>query len=325
MHAIVVTQPGDADVLAWHEVEDPSITADEVLVRVAAAGVNRADLLQRQGHYPPPPGASTLLGLEVSGTVAAVGATATGWRVGDEVCALLAGGGYAEYVAVPAGQLMPVPHGVSLVDAAALPEVTCTVWSNLVMTAGLAAGDWLLVHGGSSGIGTCALQIARALGARTVTTVGSPAKAEAVRALGADVVCEYRNQDFVEVVHDSTGGRGVDVVLDVMGASYLDRNLRCLAEGGRLVVIGLQGGTRAELDLNRLMRRRTSIHGTTLRARSVSEKSAIVSAVRDDVWPLVEAGEVRPIVHEVFSMRDAARAHLLMASSGHIGKVLLVP
>jgi putative PIG3 family NAD(P)H quinone oxidoreductase len=254
-----------------------------------------------------------------------LGDAVVGWEVGDEVAALLAGGGYAELVRVPAPQLLPAPTGVDLVTAAALPEVTCTVWSNLVMAAGLSAGEWLLVHGGASGIGTCAVQVARALGVRCVTTVGTAEKAEAVRALGAEHVCNYREQDFVDVVGDVTDGRGVDVVLDVIGAKYLDRNLRCLAAGGRLVVIGLQGGTRAELDLNRLMRSRASILGSTLRARPVDEKGVIVDAVREHVWPLVETEQVRPVVHEVFDMRDAAAAHATMADSAHVGKLLLVP
>jgi putative PIG3 family NAD(P)H quinone oxidoreductase len=325
MHAIVVDEPGGPQVQQWRAVPDPVPGPGEVVVRVAAAGVNRADLLQRQGHYPPPSGASTLLGLEVSGWVAELGPDVTGWAVGDEVCALLAGGGYAELVAVPAPQLLPIPAGIDLVSAAALPEVACTVWSNLVQTAGLEPGDWLLVHGGSSGIGSFALQVARALGVTTVTTVGTAEKAEAVRSFGADHVCNYRDEDFVDVVRAVTDGRGVDVVLDVIGAKYLDRNLRCLATGGRLVVIGLQGGTRAELDLNRLMRNRSSILGTTLRARPVAEKGAIVTAVRERVWPMVESGAVRPIVHELFDMRDAAAAHATLAESTHIGKLLLVP
>jgi putative PIG3 family NAD(P)H quinone oxidoreductase len=325
MHAVVAVEPGGPEVLAWREVDDPRPGSDEVLIRVAAAGVNRADLLQRQGHYPPPAGTSPLLGLEVSGTVVGVGEDVQGVGIGDEVAALLTGGGYAELVAVPAVQVLPVPGGTALVTAAALPEVTCTVWSNLVMTAALVRGEWLLVHGGSSGIGTCALQIARALGVHTVTTVGTAEKAEAVRALGAEHVCNYRADDFVEVVQTATDGRGVDVVLDVIGAKYLDRNLRCLAAGGRLVVIGLQGGTRGELDLNRLMRTRASVHGTTLRARPTTEKGAIVDEVRSHVWPMVERGDVVPVVHEVFDMRDAAEAHATMAASQHIGKLLLVP
>jgi putative PIG3 family NAD(P)H quinone oxidoreductase len=237
---------------------------------------------------------------------------------------LLTGGGYAEYVAVPTAQLLPVPAGVDIIDAAGLPEATCTVWSNLVMAARLTTGDWLLVHGGSSGIGTCALQIARELGVHTITTVGSPAKAEAVLGLGADHACQYRIEDFVDVVGRVTDGRGVDVVLDVMGASYLDRNVRCLAAGGRLVVIGLQGGTRAELDLSRLTRRRASVTGTTLRARPAPDKAAIVAEVRRQVWPMVDRGAVRPVVYARYPMSDAAQAHRVMASSSHIGKLLLV-
>lgn len=310
--------------LSWQDVPDPDYGSGEVLVRVTAAGVNRADLLQREGNYPPPPGASALLGLEVSGTIAARGRQVTDWQVGDSVVALLTGGGYAEYVAVPTAQLLPVPAGVDIIDAAGLPEATCTVWSNLVMAARLTTGDWLLVHGGSSGIGTCALQIARELGVHTITTVGSPAKAEAVLGLGADHACQYRIEDFVDVVGRVTDGRGVDVVLDVMGASYLDRNVRCLAAGGRLVVIGLQGGTRAELDLSRLTRRRASVTGTTLRARPAPDKAAIVAEVRRQVWPMVDRGAVRPVVYARYPMSDAAQAHRVMASSSHIGKLLLV-
>jgi len=325
-----VTTPGGPEALVLAEVPDPSPGADEVVLDVVAAGVNRADLLQRQGHYPPPPGAPAYLGLECSGRVAAVGANVTGWAVGDQACALLSGGGYAARVAVPAGQLLPVPAGVSLVDAAALPEVACTVWSNVFMSAGLAPGQWLLVHGGSSGIGTMAIQLARAIGARVAVTAGSPEKLAACRELGASILVDYREQDFVEVVRaatsgDATGpnGPGADVVLDNMGASYLARNVDVLAVNGRLVVIGMQGGARGELDLGRLLGKRASIVATSLRARPATEKATIVAAVRAHVWPLVEAGEVRPIIHARFPLAQAAEAHRVLASSTHIGKVLL--
>jgi putative PIG3 family NAD(P)H quinone oxidoreductase len=296
-----------------------------VLVRVAAAGVNRADLMQRMGHYPPPPGASPYLGLEVSGTIEALGEDVEGWAVGDEVCALLSGGGYAELVAVPAGQLLPVPSGVSLVDAAALPEVTCTVWSNVFMTAHLMPGEMLLVHGGSSGIGTMAIQLAAQVGARVAVTAGSAEKLERCRELGAEVLVNYRDDDFVEAVRVATDGRGADVVLDNMGAKYLARNVDVLAPNGRLVVIGLQGGTKAELNLGALLSKRAAVVATSLRARPVQEKAAIVAAVREHVWPLVEAGAVRPVVHERLPLERAADAHRLLEDSSHVGKVLLTP
>ena len=323
MLAITVPTPGGPEALALAEVPDPTLAPDEVLLDVVAAGVNRADLLQRQGHYPPPPGASAYLGLECSGRVAAVGADVTGWAVGDEACALLAGGGYAARVAVPAGQLLPVPAGVSLVDAAALPEVACTVWSNVFMTAALAPGEWLLVHGGSSGIGTMAIQLAHAFGAHVAVTAGSAEKLEVCRSLGADVLVNYRDEDFVEAVKAATDGAGVDVILDNMGAKYLARNVDALAAYGRLMVIGLQGGTRAELDLGVLLRKRASVAATSLRARPADEKAAIVAAVREHVWPLVASGAVRPIVHARMPLAQAADAHRLLESSTHIGKVLL--
>jgi putative PIG3 family NAD(P)H quinone oxidoreductase len=324
MRAVVITEPGGPEVLQWEEVPDPEPGPGEVLIDVAAAGVNRADLLQRQGHYPPPPGASHYPGMEVSGRIVATGADVTGWQPGDEVCALMAGGGYAEKVAVPAGQVLPVPAGLSLVDAAALPETTCTVHSNLVQVGGLRAGETLLVHGGASGIGTTAIQLGKALGARVICTAGSPAKLERCRELGADVAISYRDEDFVEVVKDVTDGHGADVILDIMGASYLARNLAALATEGRLVIIGRQGGNRAELDLGLLQSKRASIHATTLRNQPVAEKSAIVAAVTDQVWPLVSAGTVTPVIHELVPMAEAAKAHRLLEEGGHTGKVLLV-
>ena len=323
MRAVTVSQPGGPDVLGWGEVPDPVPGAGDVLVDVTASAVNRADILQRQGFYPPPPGASTVLGLECSGRVAAVGDDVDGWQVGDEVCALLSGGGYAERVAVPAGQCMPVPADIDLVTAAALPEVACTVWSNVVQLAGLVEGESFLVHGGSSGIGTMALQVADALGAAPIfCTVGSNDKAERCRELGADVVINYRDQDFVEVVRAETG-RGVDVVLDIIGAAYLARNLDALAPDGRLVIIGMQGGATAELNLGALMPKRASVSATTLRGRPTEQKSAICAAVVADLWPLVESREVRPVVAATFPMNRSADAHELVESSTHIGKVLL--
>ncbi len=324
MRAVVITEPGGPEVLQWEEVPDPEPGPGEVLIDVAAAGVNRADLLQRQGHYPPPPGAPPYPGMEVSGRIAATGADVTGWQPGDEVCALMAGGGYAEKVAVPAGQVLPVPAGLSVVDAAALPETTCTVYSNLVQVGRLQAGEILLVHGGASGIGTTAIQLGKAFGARVICTAGSAEKLDFCRAVGADVVISYRQEDFVEVVKDVTDSHGADVILDIMGASYLARNLAALATEGRLVIIGRQGGNRAELDLGLLQSKRASIHATTLRNQPVAEKSAIVAAVTDQVWPLVSAGTVRPVIEETVPMADAAKAHRIVEEGGHTGKVLLV-
>jgi putative PIG3 family NAD(P)H quinone oxidoreductase len=323
MKAITIPKPGDADALVIDEVPTPEIAADEVLVQVAAAGVNRADLMQRQGFYPPPPGASTYPGMEVSGTISALGGDVTGWVVGDQVCALLSGGGYAEQVAVPATQLLPVPAGVSLVDAAALPEVVCTVWSNVFMTANLQPGQTILIHGGSSGIGTMAIQLARAIDARVAVTAGSAYKLEACRALGAEILINYREQDFVEVLAAATEGHGADVILDNMGAKYLARNVSALAVNGRLVVIGLQGGTKAELDLNALLRKSAAVIATSLRFRPGAEKAAIVAAVREHVWPLIESGRIKPVVHRTFPMAQAPEAHRELEASTNIGKVLL--
>lgn len=325
MRAIVISEPGGPDVLTWQEVPDPVPGPGEVLVEVAATAVNRADINQRMGTYPPPPGASEYPGLECSGRVAALGpdTAGSGYRVGDEVCALLAGGGYAQRVAVPVGQLLPVPAGVGLVEAAALPEAACTVWSNVFMTAGLRPGESLLVHGGGSGIGTFAIQSARAAGARVLTTAGSAQKLARCRELGADTAINYRTEDFTARVREETGGAGVDVVLDIMGGSYLDANLRSLAVGGRLVVIGLMGGRRAELDLGRMLVKRLSVHATALRSRPLAEKTEIVSQVARRVWPLVAAGTVRPVVDRILPLREAAAAHRIMESSEHVGKILL--
>lgn len=323
MRAITISEPGGPEVLTWSEVDDPVAGPGEVLVRVAASAVNRADLLQRQGFYDPPPGSSPYPGLECSGTVVGVGPRAGHWAVGDECVALLAGGGYAELVAVPAGQLMPVPVGVDLVTAAALPEVACTVWSNVVLDAGLRVGETLLVHGGSSGIGTFAIQAARTLGARVAVTAGTPEKLERCRELGADILVGYRAQDFVAEVLAATDGHGADVILDNMGATYLARNVEVLATGGRLCVIGMQGGVRAELDLAVLMAKRASVRATSLRARPVEDKARICAAVVEQAWPLVEQGAIRPVVDRVLPMSEAAEAHRVVAASEHVGKVLL--
>jgi len=323
MHAVVISEPGGPEVLRWTEVPDPLPAAGEVIVRVAASAVNRADLLQRQGFYPPPAGTPEYPGLECSGVVASVGDGVEGWSVGDPCTALLAGGGYAELVAVPTGQLMPVPAGVPLVDAAALPEVACTVWSNVVMDAGLREGDVLLVHGGAGGIGTFAIQAAVALGARVAVTAGSTEKLERCRELGAEILVNYRDQDFVDVVRAATGGRGADVVLDNMGGAYLQRNVDVLATGGRIQVIGMQGGTKGELNLGVLMGKRGQVRATTLRARPTSEKAAICGRVAAEAWPLVESGVIRTVIDRVLPMPDAAEAHRVVEASDHVGKVVL--
>ncbi len=325
MHAVVITEPGDPDVMRWLEVPDPDPGPGEVVIEVAASGVNRADLMQREGHYPPPPGAPPYLGLECSGRVRSVGAGVTGWRPGDEVCALLAGGGYAEQVVVPAGQLLPVPAGVDMKEAAAFPETACTVYANVFQLAGLARGETLLVHGGSSGIGTMAIQLGKAFGARVACTAGSPEKLARCRELGADIAINYRDTDFVAALLDATGGAGADVILDIMGASYLARNLAALATGGRLVIIGRQGGSRAEIDLGVLQGKRASVHATTLRARPANEKAAVVAAVHDQVWPLIDAGQVTAVIDRKLPMSQAAQAHRALAASEHIGKILLLP
>ena len=323
MRGVSITEPGDADVLQITEIEAPTAGPGEVVVDMVAAGVNRADVMQRLGHYPPPAGASPLPGLEVSGTIREVGPGVEGWSVGDEVCALVDGGGYAEQVRVPAAQLLPVPKGVSLTDAAGLPEVACTVWSNVFMTANLQPDEVFLVHGGSSGIGTMAIQLATAAGARVAVTAGSQAKLDVCRDLGAQILVNYREQDFVEEVRAATDGHGADVVLDLMGAKYLPRNVDLLATSGRLVVIGLMGGRKGELDLGKLLSKRAAVIATSLRARPAAEKAAIVAAVREHVWPLVEDGAVRPIVQGTHPLERAADAHRELEASGHIGKILL--
>jgi len=322
VYAVTIPSYGDPDVLTWETVPDPAPGPGEVLLDVVASAVNRADLLQRQGFYPPPEGAPPYPGLECSGRIAALGDGVTGWQVGDEVCALLAGGGYAEQVTVPAGHLLPVPAGVSLVDAAALPEVACTVWSNVVDVAGLAAGEVLLVHGAGSGVGTFAVQLGHALGA-TVCGTARASKHDALRSLGAEVLVDYTTDDFVSEVQRATDGHGADVVLDIVGAAYLSRNIDVLSPGGHIVVIGMQGGRKAEVDLAALMTKRATVTGTTLRARPTEQKTAIVRAVRDEVWPLIEDGEVRPVIDRVLPVTDVAEAHRIVTASDHIGKVLL--
>ncbi len=293
------------------------------MIKVVAAGVNRADLLQAGGSYPPPPGASDTLGLEVSGTIAEVGPGVAGWSVGQPVCALLAGGGYAEYVAVPAAQVLPVPDGVGLVEAAALPEVACTVWSNLMMTARLRPGALLLIHGGASGIGTHAIQLARALGTRVAVTAGSAEKLAVCAELGAEMLINYRDEDFAERVR---GAGGADVIFDIMGAKYLDRNIDALADGGRLVIIGMQGGVKAELNIGKLLGKRAGVLATALRSRPVDGpdgKGAIVEQVTANVWPLIAEGRIRPIIGAELPVEQAAEAHRLLRESAVTGKVLL--
>jgi putative PIG3 family NAD(P)H quinone oxidoreductase len=321
MRAITIPEPGGPDALVWADVPDPSPGSDEVVIDVRASAVNRADVLQRQGHYPPPAGAPPYPGLECAGVISALGSDVTGWEVGQPVCALLSGGGYAERVAVPAGQLLPVPAGVDLVDAAALPEVACTVWSNVVQLARLGIGETLLVHGGGSGIGTFAIQLGAALGATVLVTARAD-KHDRLRELGAAHAIDYTTEDFVEATKRLTDGRGADVILDIMGGSYLGRNVTALATGGRLVVIGLQGGRKGELNVAELLAKRGSVTATALRSRPAAEKAAIVRGVREEVWPLVESGAIRPIIHRRLPMAEAAEAHRIMESS-HIGKVLL--
>ncbi|MFJ8634932.1 NAD(P)H-quinone oxidoreductase [Streptomyces sp. NPDC093568] len=324
MYAITIPEPGGPEALVWDEVPDPVAGEGEVLVEVVAGAVNRADILQRQGFYNPPPGASPYPGLECSGRIAEIGPGVSGWAVGDEVCALLSGGGYAEKVAVPAGQLLPLPKGVSPTQAAALPEVVCTVWSNVFMIAHLRPGETLLVHGGSSGIGTMAIQLAKAVGAKVAVTAGSKEKLDRCAELGADILVNYREQDFVAEIAKATDGNGADVILDNMGAKYLDRNIQALAVNGRLAIIGMQGGIKGELNIGALLGKRAAISATSLRARPLTEKAAIVAAVREHVWPLLDAGQVRPVVDREIPMNDAAEAHRVVEESGHVGKVLLV-
>jgi putative PIG3 family NAD(P)H quinone oxidoreductase len=326
MHAITVVAPGGPESLRWAEAPDPVAGAGEVLVDVLAAGVNRADLLQREGRYDPPAGASPILGLECAGTITALGPGVSGWSVGDRVCALLAGGGYAERVAVPAGQLLPIPDGVDPVSAGGLPEVACTVWSNLVMIAGLRDGQTVLIHGGSSGIGTMAIQVARELGATVAVTAGTAEKLKACTDLGASVAIDYREQDFPAEIMAATENRGADVILDLIGAKYLQRNVSALADGGRLVIIGTQGGRVGDLDIGALMARRAGVIGTTLRSRPAvgrGSKAEVVAAVRGELWPRLATGAIRPVIGAVLPMTEAADAHRRLVAGEVIGKIVL--
>ncbi len=323
MRAITIPQPGGPEVLTWTTVPDPEPGPGEVLIDVVATAVNRADCLQRQGHYPPPPGASHYPGLECSGRIAALGEGVSDWAVGDEVCALLSGGGYAERVVAPAGQLLPAPSNLTLVAAAALPEVVCTVWSNVFMLAQLCPGESVLIHGGSGGVGTMALQLAHQAGARVLTTAGSPGKLARCRELGAQVLINYRDDDFVAHVKAETGGAGAEVILDNMGAAYLARNVDALAVNGRLVILGLQGGRRGELDLGMLLGKQAAILGTSLRARPSEERADIVAAVREHVWPWIKAGQVRPVIDRELPLAQTAQAHRIVEAGQHVGKVVL--
>ncbi|WP_405365649.1 NAD(P)H-quinone oxidoreductase [Kitasatospora sp. NBC_00039] len=323
MHAMTIPEPGGPEALVWAEVADPVPGEGEVLVEVVATAVNRADLLQRQGFYNPPPGSSPYPGLECAGRIVALGPGVAGWAVGDEVCALLAGGGYAQLVAVPSGQLLPVPKGLTPEEAAALPEVVSTVWSNVFLTAHLRPGETVLLHGGASGIGTMAIQLAKAVGARVAVTAGSAEKLARCAELGADILINYREQDFVEVLREATDGAGADVILDIMGAKYLQRNVDALAVNGRLVIIGLQGGVQGELNLNTLLRKRGAVIATNLRGRPLAEKAAIVAAVREHVWPLVESGVVKPVIDRVLPLTEAAAGHRVLADGEQVGKVVL--
>jgi len=324
VRAVVITSPGGPEVLNLEEVPDPVPGEGEVLVEVTAAGVNPADVMQRQGFYPPPPGASAYPGLECSGRIAMVGPGVPGWREGDSVCALMAGGGYAELVSVPAGQLLPIPAGVSLADAAALPEVACTVNASVFGQAALAPGEVLLVHGGAGGLGTMAIQLAKARGAIVDCTASTPEKLARCRELGADLAISYRDDDFVAAVKDFTSGHGADVILDIIGAPYLERNVDALATGGRLLQISTRGGGSAEVNLGVLMLKRITIFASTLRARPVAEKSVVVADVRDQVWPLVSAGQVMPVIERTLPLAEAAQAHRLLDDGSHVGKILLV-
>ncbi|MFE4950332.1 NAD(P)H-quinone oxidoreductase [Leifsonia sp. NPDC056665] len=325
MLAVVVPQPGDAEVLTIADVPEPQPAPGEVRIRVIAAGLNGADLSQRRGFYPPPPGAPEWPGLEVSGVIDAIGTDVEPgrWREGDLVCALLPGGGYAEYVTVDAGLVLPIPPGVDPVEAAGLPEVAATVWSNVFDLGALAPDETLLVHGGSSGIGSMAIQLAHALGSPVIATAGSPEKAAFCRGLGADAAVDYRTDDFVAAVRAFTDGRGADVVLDIVGGAYIARDLEALATGGRIMSIAIRDRTPAAVDMGLLMTKRARLQGTTLRARPLAERVAIIAAVLERVWPLLESGEIRPVIDSVFPLADAAQAHRRMESSAHLGKILL--
>lgn len=323
MRAVTAPQPGGPDALRVVEVPDPVPGPGELLVAVHAAGVNRGDVMQRRGRYPPPQGVTEVLGLEMAGEVAAVGGEVTGWSPGEGVCAVVAGGGYAELVTVPAAVALPIPQGLTLTEAAAVPEVFATAHDNVLVRGRLTAGETLLVHGGSSGVGTAAIQLARRHGCRVIVTAGSAAKLTACADLGADVGINYHESDFADVVAEETGGRGVDVVLDIMGAAYLERNLACLAVEGRLVVIGLMGGTRAEVDLAPMLARRLTMAASTLRARTIPEKAAVAERLRREVWPGFADGTLRPVIDRVLPLPQAAEAHRVMEAGEHVGKIVL--
>ncbi len=323
MTAIEITEDGGPDVLKPATRPVPEVQAGEVLIKVAAAGVNRPDVVQRQGHYPAPPGASDIPGLEAAGSICAIGADTGGWAIGDEVTALVTGGGYAEYCAAPAPQCLAVPQGLSVVEAAALPETFFTVWSNVFDRAGLEAGENFLVHGGSSGIGTTAIQMASAFGAKVFATAGSDAKCARCVELGAVRAINYREEDFVEIVKEETGGAGADVILDMVGGDYVARNIKTAAVDGRIVNIAFLRGPKVEVNLLPVMLKRLTLTGSTLRARSVGFKGAIAEELKAKVWPLIEAGRIRPVIDTVFPLAEAAKAHALMETSAHIGKIML--
>ncbi len=323
MRVVEISKPGGPEALKPAERPVPTAGPGEIVIQVKAAGVNRPDVLQRAGAYPPPPGASDLPGLECAGVVAAVGPDADRWKVGDEVCALLPGGGYAEYALTHQDHALPIPDGLSMTEAAALPETFFTVWTNVFDRGGLQAGDSLLVHGGSSGIGSTAIQLARAFGARVFCTVGNAEKAEFCRALGADLAINYREQDFVEEVKAATGGRGVNVILDMVAGDYLPRDVAALAEDGRLVIIAFLGGAKAELNFGPVMRNRLTITGSTLRPQSIGAKAAIARSLEAKVWPLIAAGRIGPRIDATFPLEKASEAHALMESSTHMGKIVL--
>jgi NADPH:quinone reductase len=323
MKAIEIAAPGGPEQLRLTTRPVPQPGTGEVLIRVAASGINRPDIVQRQGHYPPPPGASDLPGMEVAGTIAAVGPGVSGWHEGDQVTALLSGGGYAEYAVAAAPLCLSIPAGVSMVEAAALPETFFTVWANLFERGGCKAGDAVLIHGGTSGIGTTAIQLATAWGAKVFATAGTHAKARACEELGAVRGIDYRTEDFVQIVKDATDGRGVDIILDIVAGTYVQRNIEAAAIEGRIVVIAVQGGTRAEIKMNMLMLKRLTLTGSTLRSRTLEQKAAVAAGVRENVWPLLAARRVRPIIHATFPLEKAADAHRLMESSNHIGKIVL--
>lgn len=324
MIAVEITKPGGPEVLVAAERPRPTPSGGEVLIKVAAAGVNRPDVMQRMGHYPPPPGITDIPGLEVAGVIEQIGDGVTGWRVGDRVCALVAGGGYAEYCVAPAPQCLPIPANVDFIHAAAIPETFFTVWTNVFERGRLRAGESLLIHGGTSGIGTTAIQLAKALGSRVFATAGSAEKCAACERLGAERAINYRETDFVAAVKEATGGRGADVILDMIGGDYVPRDMDALAMDGRLVSIAVQGGVKAQINILTLMQKRLTLTGSTLRTRPVAEKGAIAAALKQHVWPLLESGAVSPVIHATFPLRDAAEAHRVLESGAHVGKLVLV-